>query len=103
MDELVKFALEYSIANSAAIFLPAIVVANVGGMFFQNLGFKKFGRAVVYSLVGAGFGLWSYSVFDIPNRDIESTEAVVVYISMFIYALIVIGAVVFLRIEKTKK
>lgn len=72
-------------------------------MFFRNFGVKKLGRAVVYSFVGAGFGLWSYSVFDIPDRNIESTEAVVVYISMFIYALIVIGAVVLLRSEKTNK
>ena len=97
MSTLVEFIVYHPIVNTVPIFLAAIVVAYIMGPFLKNAGVNKYIRIVVYSAVGMSGGLWSYSIYDVPERSFEIAEALTLGSGMFAYAFMIIAPIVLLK------
>lgn len=52
---------------------------------------------------GVGFGLLSYSYFDLPNRAIQLNEALILGVGIFVYSLIFITPVVLIKNRSNNK
>jgi hypothetical protein len=97
MPPVLAFIIENSIVNSAPMFLAALVIAYIAGPFLKNAGVNKYIRIAIYSAVGVAAGIWSYSSFDAPDRNIEITEAALLLIGMLIYSLLIIAPIVMFK------
>ncbi len=97
MPPELAFMIESSIVNSAPIFLAALAIAYIAGPFLKNVGANKYVRIGAYSIVGGIAGMWSYSSFDAPGRNIELLEATLLIIGMLIYSLLVISPIVLIK------
>ena len=97
MPLLLSFLVEATMVQSGAIFFAALVVGCVTGPFLKNVGLNTYMRIVIYSLVGAAAGMWTYSSYDIPDRSIELTEALTLSLSMLVYSLIIISPIVLFK------
>jgi len=101
MPPLIGFFIENSVANSAPIFLSALAFAYIGGPFIKNLGANKYYRSGAYTIIGVVAGMWSYSSLSIPERSIETLEAITLSIGMLIYSsMFIIPVVLFKNRDK---
>lgn len=81
--------------------IPAIgIVSYIGGPFLINLGAGKWARIFIYSAFGVAAGIWSYSVYDIPNRHIELLEAFFLGVGLFVISILIIAPIVLLKNRK---
>ena len=80
-----------------ANFFAALIVGYVIGPFLKNVGLNTYMRIVIYSFVGAAAGMWSYSNYDIPDRSIESIEALTLSLTMLVYSLLIILPIVLFK------
>ena len=97
MPPQLVFMIENSIVNSAPIFLAALAIAYIAGPFLKNVGANKYARIGIYSVVGVAAGMWSYSSFDAPDRNVELLEATLLIIGMLIYSILVIAPIVLIK------
>lgn len=92
--------IENSIGNAFAIFLAAYIISYIAGPFLINLGTNKYLRIIIYSIAAVVAGLLSYSTYSIPNRNIETLEAITLGIAMLVLALAVISPIVLFKNRK---
>ena len=97
MAELLYFVIEKSITASVAIFVPVLVWSYLAGPVLIKAGADVAFRVVIYSIVGMSAGLWSYAVFDIPDRRFENWEILSLGVGMFAYCFLFVGPIVILR------
>ena len=98
---LLGFMVEHALIETIPIFLAVIVAALLLGPALKELGAKASARVGVYSLLGVAAGLWSYSAFAIPERDLAFKEGAILASGMFIYAAMVTGLV--LAVQSTMR
>lgn len=104
MIELIGFIVENTIVNSAAIIPASLFIGYIIGPFLKNAGLSNWPRIFTYAVFGTLAGMWSYSSFDITDRNIENLEAIILGSSMFLFSIAIIAPVVlYQKQKKTEK
>ena len=98
------FLIERTIINLFPILLALLISSFFLKPFLRGLGVSIHRRIFVYAVPGVAGGLLAYSSLDIPDRSIETLEAISLGISMYIFSLLMTAPAVFVynRIKKEK-
>ena len=103
MDNWLRYAIENSLGESPSVLLAIVITALLFGSLLKTQISNIVLRSLTYSFIGIVAGIYSYSVFAIPERSIYFLEALSLVFFIALYSFSIVYSVVWVKNKRSIK